>query len=361
MSPTTTSAVDRIVAATLYEGYILYPYRPSSVKNQVRWTFGGVHPRAYSEASGGSEAWTAQTECLLRPSASARVEVQVEVQVRFLQLVTRTVARLVRPVAVFDASAMPALEPVAELTVAGVTHRSWEEAVERRLDGGTHAVHSLFDRDVGIALATADQQDVEPLRDESGLVCGALLRDREPLAAELTVSAERVDGGLARLRVVVRNTSDFVAGGSGDRERALRRSLISTHAVLVATGATWLSLADPPEDARLAAEACRNVGLWPVLIGEPGAADTVLASPIILDDHPEVAQESAGELFDSTEIDEILSLRILTLTDQEKAEMRSADERARAMLERTESLSRDDLMRLHGTIRELRPTRGESP
>ena len=62
----TTSTLDRLVAATLYEGYILYPYRPSSVKNQVRWTFGGVHPRAWSEASGGTDPWFVQTECLLR-------------------------------------------------------------------------------------------------------------------------------------------------------------------------------------------------------------------------------------------------------------------------------------------------------
>src|SRR4029077_1210018 len=85
-----TRMVDRLVAATLYEGYILYPYRPSSVKNQVRWTFGGVHPRSWSEASGGTDPWMVQTECLMRHGDGATVDVHV----RFLQLVTRTVARL---------------------------------------------------------------------------------------------------------------------------------------------------------------------------------------------------------------------------------------------------------------------------
>ena len=121
----------------------------------------------------------------------------------------------------------------------------------------------------------------------------------------------------------------------------------------------WLSLADPPADAVEAAARCRNVGLWPVLVGEPGASDTVLASPIILEDHPQVAPESSGDLFDATEIDEILSLRILALTDEEKAEMRAADARARALLDRTEALTGDDLMRMHGTIREVRPVIGE--
>ena len=41
--------VDRIVNAVLYEGYLLYPYRPS-VKNRQRWTFGGLYPRSYCEA-----------------------------------------------------------------------------------------------------------------------------------------------------------------------------------------------------------------------------------------------------------------------------------------------------------------------
>ena len=91
----------------------------------------------------------------------------------------------------------------------------------------------------------------------------------------------------------------------------------------------------------------------------PGSSDVVLASPIILEDHPQVAPESSGDLFDATEIDEILSLRILALTDDEKAEMRASDARARALLDRTEALTGDDLMRMHGTIRAVRPVIGD--
>src|ERR1700730_4136236 len=118
------SALDRLVAATLYEGYILYPYRPSSVKNQVRWSFGGVHPRSWSEATGGTDPWTAQTECLLRAAGATTVSVRV----RFLQLVTRTVAKLDPPSPALDADAIGRLEGVDELRVAGVNHRGWGEA-----------------------------------------------------------------------------------------------------------------------------------------------------------------------------------------------------------------------------------------
>jgi hypothetical protein len=349
-----TSVVDRLVAATLYEGYILYPYRPSSVKNQVRWTFGGVHPRAWSEASGGTDPWFVQTECLLRGTDAA-----VTVHVRFLQLVTRTVARLDPPSLVFDDDVAARLEDVEELRVAGMTHRAWEEATELDIDCGWHELAALSTRQVVVKRAYPAHGDVEPLRDDAGLVAGALIRESEPLAVEVSVTAHPVAANLTTVHVVVRNAGAFHLTGEHDRQRALRLSLISTHAILTVGGGEWLSLADPPEDTVDAAAACRNSGLWPVLVGDPGPSTTVLASPIILEDHPEIAPESSGDLFDATEIDEILSLRILSLTDDEKAEMRAADPRSRALLDRTEGLTGDDLMRLHGTIRQVRPVIGD--
>jgi hypothetical protein len=348
----TTSTLDRLVAATLYEGYILYPYRPSSVKNQVRWTFGGVHPRAWSEASGGTDPWFVQTECLLHGGDAAMVTVRV----RFLQPVTRTVMRLEPPSRALDGEAAGRLEEVAELRVAGVTHRGWEEATELDIDCGRHAVGELLAREVVVERSYVEHCDVEPLQGEAGLVVGGLVRERESLHVEVSVVATRLGGDLAQVRVVVRNTGAFSLTGDRDRERALRQSLISTHAILAVECGEWLSLADPPPDAVDAAAACRNTGLWPVLVGEPGSSDTVLASPIILEDHPQVAPESSGDLFDATEIDEILSLRILSLTDDEKDEMRAADPRSRALLDRTEALTGDDLMRMHGTIREIHPS-----
>jgi hypothetical protein len=78
---------------------------------------------------------------------------------------------------------------------------------------------------------------------------------------------------------------------------------------------------------------------------------TMLSSPIILEEYPRVAQESPGDLFDGAEIDQLLRLNIISLTDEEKEEMRATDPRARQILDRTEALSREDLMRLHGVIR----------
>ena len=108
---------------------------------------------------------------------------------------------------------------------------------------------------------------------------------------------------------------------------------------------------DPPEDAAEALAACHNEGTWPVLIDE---ADTVvLSSPIILYDHPAVAPESPGDLFDATEIDEILALRVLTLTDDEKAEARGTDARAAAIVDRVDDLPPEVWERFHGTVRSI--------
>ena len=112
---------------------------------------------------------------------------------------------------------------------------------------------------------------------------------------------------------------------------------------------------EPPEWARTAVDGCHNVGTFPVLAGVDGGRDVMLSSPIILYDHPTIAPESPGDLFDATEIDEILTLRILTLTDDEKRAVSALDGRGKALLERTEALAREQLMGLHGTFRGLQP------
>lgn len=348
----TQSVVDRIVGATLYEGYILYPYRPTSVKNQVRWTFGGVFPRAYAEQSGGTERSAVTTECLLRADDNARVAVTA----RFLHPVTRTVLQLSEPVSEFSDDAVAGATAVESLEAGGRRHVSWEEATERSIDAGTYDVDVLCDAPRTFTVSFPLHTEREPIEREDGMIVGVIERTWQELEIGVAVSAKPRRKAVRAIRVVVSNTTD---AHRITRDSALLHALVSAHVVLTAHGATWLSLADPPDDASADAASCVNHGLWPVLISEACANDTVLASPIILEDHPQLAPESAGDLFDATEIDEILSLRILTLTDEEKDEMRAADARARELLDRTEALTEQQFMRMHGTIRELRAASGE--
>jgi hypothetical protein len=271
--------VEDIANAVLYEGYLLYPYRASAIKNQQRWNFGVLYPREYAEQQSGADAWKMQTECLVTASALAMLQVRV----RFLQLTAEG--------AMEHELDLPAVE-LAELAAAPASHNFTEAAVD--------------------------------------------------------LSATQFSGDVYKIRVTIFNASECAASS---REDALLHSLISTHTILGIEGGEFVSLLDPPVELSHFAAACQNIGAWPVLVGEPGQRDTMLSSPIILYDYPQIAPESPGALFDGTEIDEILSLRILTLTDQEKLEMANGDERARQILERTESMPPEQFLKMHGVLR----------
>ena len=276
-----TKLVDDIASAVLYEGYLLYPYRASAIKNKQRWNFGVLYPREYAEKQAGADAWKMQTECLVIASSSATLEVRV----RFL-------------------------------------HLAAEGAVERELDLVPVEVAEL-------AAGSSVRQDFAE--------------------ASVELEAKVVAEDVFRIRITILNTSDQSASTRND---ALFYSLVSTHTILNIQGGEFVSLLEPPEPLRDLASACHNIGAWPVLVGEPGQRDTMLSSPIILYDYPQIAPESPGALFDGTEIDEILTLRIMTLTDEEKLEMASGDERARQILERTESMPREQFMKMHGVLRQ---------
>jgi hypothetical protein len=343
----TRARVEEVADAVLYEGYVLYPYRPSSVKNRRRWTFGGVYPRAYAEAQSCADAWRMQTECLLRVRAGCSLSVRV----RFLHLLERKVWELETPCEEWPETGLPTGRSVPEMRIGDRTFAAWQEATARDIRAENLDPLALLHQPVSVVIDCPATREVEPLPAANGATVGALVRRHEAIQGEVELAAERLTGDLFRLRVVIRNHTPLSPTDAADRERALPHTLISTHAILHTTGGEFVSLLDPPEDCRDAGAACVNVGTWPVLAGEDGGADAVLSSPIILYDHPRVAPESPGDLFDATEIDEILTLRILTLTDAEKAEARAADERARRVLDRTESLARDQFAGLHGTLR----------
>jgi hypothetical protein len=326
--------VRAIADAVLYEGYILWPYRRSALKNQQRWTFGGVYPRTHSEGR-EDDPWTVQVEMLVEGDPDAVVEVGA----RFLHVVRRDVAR----------RTAAGLELVDELSIEGECHLSWQEAVEREL---TLPPRSLWELAAGetVPISIAAATTTEELGEEA-----AIVRGWEALAGSLWAGVEPLREGLWRLTVRIENTTPWPGG---PRVEAQKRTFCSTHAVLRAEGAGFVSQADPPPELAAEAAACRNQGLWPVLLGAEGERGTVLASPIILDDHPRIAPESPGDLFDGGEIDQMLVLNILSLTDEEKAEMRDSDPRAREILERTEALSQEQLMNLHGAVREFGMARG---
>jgi hypothetical protein len=334
----------KVADAILYEGYLLYPYRKSSQKNQARFQFGVLMPPAY-HAVDPHEPSASRTECLLECGDRA----QLWITVRFLHLRRRTV-QAPHPVT-------GELREVDSLRVDGTQYSPWDEASDTEhevsvpvagvLDGGTEfAVH-----------VDAGEQS-ENLIDATGTTVGRLTHRWGVLDAVITVQAERIPGpyGVLRLRIDVANRA-VPPGRLAARADGLGHALISAHTLIGADG-VFLSMTDPPEWASHLVAECTNTGTWPVLAGPADCRNLMMASPIILYDHPEIAPESAGDLFDATEIDEILTLRTLAMTDDEKAEARSTDPRAADLLDRLDGLPPEMLEKMHGAIRYLAPAAG---
>ena len=309
------AVAEKIAAAVLYEGYILYPYRATSTKNVQRWNFGTLYPQKYAEAQHPPETFRLISECLVESEPTATLEVRV----RFLQLVRRR---------------------------AG-TPQEWEEGIERSVELGnldlkelqTRPIRHLFTFNV-TNVVTNEENEAAASQD----ICG----DMEILAVQLR-------DGLYKVSLRLMNTTPTINPSDVSRKDAMLQAFVSAHVLLGATDGAFISLLDMPEEFREAAAGCENIGVFPVLVGEQRQRDILLCSPIILYDYPQIAPESAGDFFDGTEMDEMLALRVMTLTEEEKAEMRNVDDRARAILERTETLPQDFLMKVHGVIRGLRP------
>ena len=306
--------VRNIADAVLYEGYILYPYRASAQKNQNRWQFGVVMAPGYAAAD-SSERSSTRAEVLLEHAGQPVVVVLL----RFLQVQRRTAGG-----------------------------QAWDEAVEREIQVTANAA-ALLGGGVTEEFTVEGGEDREQAGDGSGWV----VRRREPLAGAVSVRAAEVPGPwrTVRLQVTVENRTGL-ATTPRRREDALPTALVAAHTIISVTGGKFISMTDPPIWAQPAVAECQNEGGWPVLAD--AGDQVVLSSPISLYDHPELAAESPGELYDGTEIDEILTLRTLALSDEEKAEARATDPRAAALLDRVESMDAESLARLHGTIRSPR-------
>jgi len=305
-----------VADAVLYEGYLLYPYRASAAKNQIRWQWGVLMPSAYAAAGHGEHA-SSHSEFLLEPGTDPVLHIRL----RFLQMQHRSGGD--GPVPEFD------------------------EAVEHEIDSVVSVAELL------------ETEQVIPVTIAGGTEnTDGITRQRWPLTGEVRLSGQRLEGpyGILHLSLEVINTAPWVDAEAA-RHVALRHSLIAAHTVVAVTDGEFISLLDPPEWAKPAVKSCRNERTWPVMIGEAGSRDVFLISPIILYDYPTIAPESPGDLFDGTEIDEILTLRTMTLTDEEKAEARATDERARKLMDRVDSMPPEMLDKLHGAIRYL----GEAP
>jgi hypothetical protein len=354
VTPNSIDKAGKIANAVLYEGYMLYPYRASSTKNQQRCTFGTLYPDTHPDVLRGAEPCRNQTQCLVAATPSSAIDIRV----RFLQMQSRDVepsfSLTSSSLKGHDFSRAATSPPLPGASAPEV--QSWNEPVERTVELHLQ-LNEILDRARTTAFEFPSSVEVINLPDEG--VVERIRKTQLPVAGRIRISAEQVqDSEVFRLTAEVVNAT-FYAKGS-DRTPALLSCFVSAHTILSVSDGEFISLLDPPQHLHEAAAACKNIGLYPVLVGEPGEHDVTLSSPIILYDYPQVAPESAGDFFDATEMDEMLTLRVMTLTDDEKREMRTSDDRVRELLERTERTAREQLARTHGAVRSLRPIKDDA-
>jgi hypothetical protein len=343
-----------VADAVLYEGYVLYPYHATNGKNHggVRFQWGVLVPPSWL-ANDSCERTTMRTELIVDPGQ----EPQLAVRLRFLQLQHRALEES-------DESADGGFRRTEKLQVGDRVWMEWDEAIEREIDLAVISLLPIEDASVTIPLvfpATSETEIVtEDEADPQSEVRGRIVRSTEDVSGEARVTISWADGPgvLVKVSIEVENTTQWTVSGS--REDVMRRALIAVHTLGALEDGAFCSVFDPPEHAVEAVAGCHSVASYAVLVGAPGATDLVLASPIILYDYPAIAPESDGDFHDGCEIDEILALRVLTLTEEEKAEARGTDPRARAIIDRCDNMEESSWGKLHGTMRDIRSIEAEA-
>jgi hypothetical protein len=235
----------KVANAVLYEGYMLYPYRPSAIKNRQRWSFGILYPPKYDEVKRGTERSGMHSECLLKLTG----ETVVHVQLRFLHLLSKEVLRAV------DGH----LEPAASVIVDGELVEPWDEGVERCEEFDVLPSDEL---EQFFQFSFDGLNDSEPMRDVNGQVGAELTCSQDDIQGTILISCQLLRNDVMKLSIDVENTTPLPSY----------------------------------------TKACNNIGNFPVLVGGDGERDMLLCSPIVLYDYPQAAPESAGDFYDATEM-----------------------------------------------------------
>lgn len=333
MTVATFDLIEDIADAVMFEGYVLYPYRASAMKNRFRWQFGVLAPRISGESSG--EPSHAQTECLVECGKEAAVSVKL----RCLHLQRRSIEEWI--------GASKEWRGCDRVSLRGGDLIAWDEATIETVMSPPLPLVALAGQSYSLLFEFAAATEREVVCQADGVPAARVSRERWRMSGSARVASEWVRADLMKVRVRIDNTTEPVFGGAG-RDAGLRQSLLGCHTLLHVQDGRFVSLIDPPEDLAAIAKSCVNEYTWPVLGGPAGTHDLVLSAPIILYDHPAIAPESRDRFFDATEIDEMLALRVQTMTDEEKREAAATDAHAGRIVHR---VGDGGDCALHGAIR----------
>ncbi len=334
------SVLEKLTRTLLYEGYSLYPYYRSAIKNQKPIPFGVIFPKDYNAYNEHSHSHI-QSQSIIHGTG----ELTVSIDVRFLHS---------RRTELFKKNNnSEEFRPVFELEVDGKTYQAPSPTIQRNIQTGLLKMNDLIAGGKTIPFSFESYNEGEMIFNEEKEIVAKKITSVSEINGAIKIQAEVLKDmeNSFRLSVTVINTTPVANANKRTRDEALLQSFLSTHIILQTPDGEFISHQDTPAKWQSATSGCNNIHTWPILIDKNNT--TLLSSPIILYDYPEINPVSSGDLFDSTEIEEALLLHVNLLSDEEKKRIGGNDEKLRAMLNNVSSLTPEDLNVYHSMMKDI--------
>ncbi|MEP6513945.1 MAG: hypothetical protein ABJA79_08750 [Parafilimonas sp.] len=337
------SILENLTRTLLYEGYALYPYHRSAVKNQKPIPFGVVFPRDYNAHNEHARS-NMQTQCIIDGSDDSLININV----RFLHLKKIELLEHIAP----EENAGNDFIPVFNLTVKDKSYQAGWQTIERKITAGDLQIAQLIRHKEVISIGFDKMFERKNIYADSDTIAAKQINNVSEIKGTVIIAAALVENmqNVFRITVNISNTTPVADAEVVTRDEVLSQSFLSTHIVLQTRNAAFISHQSPGEKWEAAIAGCENINTWPILIDENDT--TLLSSPIILYDHPQINPQSSGDLFDSTEIEEALLLHVNLLSDEEKKRIAQSDEKLQAMLSKVSQVTLEELINFHSGLKE---------
>ncbi len=318
------SVLDDLTKTVLYEGYSIFPYHRSSVKNLKPIPFGVIYPEQYHSYHPPAPT-KMKTECIV----TAQKNSAINITVRFLHLIITKIFQQTDN----DNTSLP--------------YEGWQ-TIERQINSGDLIISELIGNKkvfpIGFDSIKVDKNiyDENKILKEKQSNCGLKITGNVIIEA---FAFENIDNTF-RVSVTVNNDTSLSNAESISRDEVFQQSFLSTNTILKVTDGAFISDQNPPEEFKEIVAQCEKIGTWPILIDESNTI--MLSSPIILYDYPKINAHSKLDLFDSLEIEEMLILQLSAMSDTEKQQIAESDGKMREMLDKASQVTPQELLNLHG-------------
>lgn len=330
--------VDNLTRTLLYEGYSLFPYHRSAIKNQKPIPFGVVYPHDYHSCNEHAHAEMV-TDCIVDGNKNS----EININVRFLHLIKTEIFSKEKENFV----------PVYELNLNGELYQSGWQTIERKISKGNLTITSPTKEMETLPFNFENEFESILLKNENGEITGKKITSILPVEGAVVIKAIPMEnmGNAFRIIVFINNNTPVINAQNISRDEIFRQSFLSTNTILNVENGEFISLQNPGEKWKDLIDECKNKDTWPILID--GSNTTLLSSPIIVYDYPKINPKSKGDLFDSLEIEEALMLHFSVMSDEEKEKIAQSDEKLRSMLNKVSQVTPDEIISLHGGFSEV--------